>query len=157
MDEDYFDTMVSEERSNSTFWRVAIVLAAIVIITVAGIALWMFVLSPAQQESRDAEATETAAALTQTALAQVPTETLTPWPSDTPRPTSTSTPEPPAQVSTETPTVTTGPTATFTPTPTALPDTGFIDDFNLPGLVILGLILVMITFATRQIRASLTN
>jgi cytoskeletal protein RodZ len=162
MEEDFsFEEMVPEKPSNRTFRLLAIGLVAIVIITVAGIALWMFVLSPAQQEARDLEATETAAALTQSAMAQVPTETFTPWPSNTPQPTSpptaTRTVEAPAQVSTETATPTQGSTATFTPTPTALPDTGFADDINLPGLVTLGLILVMIAFAARQIRVNLTN
>jgi type II secretory pathway pseudopilin PulG len=162
MEEDYsFEEMVPEEPSNRSFTLIAIGLVAIVIITIAGIALWMFVLSPAQQEARDMEATETAVALTQSAMPQVPTETFTPWPSNTPQPTSpptaTQTVEAPAQASTETATITPGSTATFTHTPTALPDTGFADGINLPGLVMLGLILVLIAFAARQIRVNLTN
>lgn len=162
MEEDYsFEDMVPEESSNRTFTFLWVALVAIILISIAGVALWLFVLSPAQQEARDAEATQTAAALTQMAIAQAPTETLTPWPSNTPQPTSlptsTRTLESPAQVSTETATPTVGTTATFTPTPTSLPDTGFVDNINLPGLITLGLILVLITFAARQIRLKLTN
>ena len=158
MEEDYgFEEMVPEEKSNRTFTFIAIALVAIVIITIAGIALWMFVLSPRQQEARDLDATQTAAALTQAAIAQIPTETLTPWPSNTPPPTSpptaTRTLEPPAQVSTETPTL----AATITPTPTSLPVTGFADEIGLPGLVSLGFILMLIAFAARQFRVNLTN
>lgn len=162
MEEDYsFEEMVPEQPSNRTFRNIAIALIAIIIISIVGGALWLFVLSPAQQEARDMDATETAAALTQTAMAQVPTETFTPWPSNTPPstspPTATRTLESPAQASTETATITPGVAATFTPTPTALPDTGFIDELNLPGLVVLSIILMLIAFVSRRIRVNLTN
>jgi cytoskeletal protein RodZ len=160
MEDDFnFETISPEEPSNRTFTIVAVALVAIVIITIAGILLWMFVLSPSQQEARDLEATETAAALTQAALAQIPTETFTPRPSNTPPPTfaPTNTIQAPAQVSTETPTVAPTATVRIVPTPTALPDTGFGDDVSLLGLVSLGAVLILIALAARQIRVNLVN
>jgi len=41
-----------------------------------------------------------------------------------------------------------------TPTPTALPDTGFIDDVGLPGLLGLAAALVLVVFIVRRLRLS---
>ena len=159
MDDDFdFDTMVPEEPTrNRTFWFFLIGLLGIVVVSVVGILLWINVFSPRQQEARNAEATQTAAALTQIALAQIPTSTVVQLPSSTPEPTDTQAPTqttaPVAQTTTAVPTI----ESTVTPTPTALPSTGFADDIGLPGLVSLGLTLVVIAFVARRIRAGLAN
>lgn len=161
MDDDFnFDTMVPEEPSrNRTFWVYLAALLGIVIISVIAILLWINVFSPRQQQAQNAEATQTAAALTEIALAQVPTTTNTSWPSNTPEPTdtpaATRTTTPVAQATTSVPTI--QPTFTPTPTPTALPDTGFADDIGLPGLASLGFILVVIVILARRIRVGISN
>jgi cytoskeletal protein RodZ len=161
VDDDFnFDTMVPEEPSrNRTFWVYLGALLGIVILSVIAILLWINVFSPRQQQAQNAEATQTAAALTEIALAQVPTSTNTPWPSNTPEPTETPAPTqttvPVAQATTSVPTIES--TFTPTPTPTALPDTGFADDISLPGLALLGVILVVVVILARRIRVGMTN
>jgi cytoskeletal protein RodZ len=159
MDDEFdFDTMVPEEpRRNRTFWFFLIGLLGIVIISVIGILLWINVFSPRQQEARNTQATQTAAALTEMAVAQVPTSTVVQLPSSTPGPTNTqaltrtSTPE--VLATTSVPTI----EPTITPTPTALPSTGFADEIGLPGLVSLGITLVVIAFVARRIRLGMIN
>lgn len=159
MDDEFnFDTMVPEEPSrNRTFWFFLVGLVGIVLISLIGILLWINVFSPRQQPAVDAEATQTAAALTEMALTQVPTSTVTQWPSNTPEPTRTQLPTqttaPIAQATTSVPTI----QLTITPTPTALPTTGFADEIGLPGLISLGFMLVMIAIVTRRIRAQMAN
>jgi cytoskeletal protein RodZ len=159
MDDEFdFDTMVPEEpRRNRTFWFFLIGLLGIVLVSVIGILLWINVFSPSQQEARNAQATQTAAALTEMALAQVPTSTVVQLPSstlgpaDTQAPTRTFTPE--VLATTSVPTI----EPTITPTPTALPSTGFADEIGLPGLVSLGVALVIIVFVARRIRLGMIN
>lgn len=161
-DEFNYDTMVPEEPSgNRTFWRWLIAILGILILSILGILLWVFVLSPRQEDNQAAQATQTAAAQTEMAVAQLPTITNTPWPSNTPEPTftqaATQTAEPPAQVPTSTPTIEPTDIIPPTPTPTALPTTGFADDISLPGLISLGCTLVLIVFVARRIRVWMTN
>jgi cytoskeletal protein RodZ len=159
MDDEFdFDTMVPEEPSrNRTFWFFLIGLLGIVLVSVIGILLWINVFSPRQQQAREAEATQTAAALTQMALAQAPTSTNTSWPSNTPEPTDTRVPTrtttPTALASTLVPTI----QVTITATPTALPTTGFADEIGLPGLITLGFTLVIVAIIARRIRVQMTN
>lgn len=159
MDDDFdFDTMVPEEpKRNRTFWFFLIGLLGIVVVSIIGILLWINVFSPRQQEARNAEATQTAAALTQIALAQIPTSTVVQLPSSTPEPTDTQAPTqttaPIAQATTAVPTI----ESTITPTPTALPSTGFADDIGLPGLISLGFALLFIAFIARRIRVGMAN
>jgi hypothetical protein len=49
-----------------------------------------------------------------------------------------------------------GDVPTPTPTPTALPSTGFADEIGLPGLVLLGAMLVVVIFFSRRLRAANT-
>jgi cytoskeletal protein RodZ len=159
MDDEFdFDTMVPEEpRRNRTFWFFLIGLLGIVVVSVIGILLWINVFSPQQQEARNTQATQTAAALTEMALAQVPTSTVVQLPSstlgptNTQAPTQTSTPE--VLATTSVPTI----EPTITPTPTSLPSTGFADEIGLPGLVSLGITLVVIAFVARRIRLGMIN
>lgn len=159
MDDDFdFDTMVPDEpKRNRTFWFFLIGLLGIVIVSIIGILLWINVFSPRQQEARNAEATQTAAALTQIALAQIPTSTVVQLPSSTPEPTDTRAPTltsaPIAQATTAVPTI----ESTITPTPTALPSTGFADDIGLPGLLSLGFVLIFVAFIARRIRVGMVN
>jgi cytoskeletal protein RodZ len=163
MDDDFdFETMVPEEPpKNRNFMFILLGLLGIVIVSIIGILLWINVLSPRQQQARDTEATQTAAALTEVALAQVPTSTVTPWPSNTPEPTHTQIPAqtntPAVQITTSVPTIVSTIVPTLIPTPTALPSTGFADEIGLPGLVSLGLILVVVALIARRIRVGMTN
>ncbi len=161
MDDDFdFDTMVSEGPSeNRRFWIYLIALLGIVAVSIVGILLWINVFSPSQQQAQDAEATQTAAALTQ--MAQAATSTNTQWPSDTPVPTSTRAPTQTtasiAQATTSVPTMQPTIQPTITPTPTALPSTGFADEIGLPGLITLGFALVMVAIVVRRIRLQMSN
>jgi cytoskeletal protein RodZ len=163
MDDDFdFDTMVPEEPPrNRTFWFFLIGLAGIVLLTIIGILLWINVFSPRQQEARNAEATQTAAAQTEMALAQIPSSTPLQLPSSTPGPTNTQVPTltaaPPAQATTSVPTSQPTIVRTARPTPTELPSTGFADEIGLPGLISLAFILVIIAFIARRIRVGITN
>jgi hypothetical protein len=45
-------------------------------------------------------------------------------------------------------------TQTVTPTTTALPDTGFADDFGVPGLLAMAFVLVAVIFLVRRMRTA---
>lgn len=51
------------------------------------------------------------------------------------------------------PSPTAGPSLTPTPTPSALPDSGFSDEFGVPGMLIAAGTLLLIIFATRRLRS----
>jgi cytoskeletal protein RodZ len=163
MDDEFdFDTMIPEEpRRNRTFWFFLIGLLGIVVVSVIGILLWINVFSPGQQEARNAQATQTAAALTEMALAQAPTSTIVQLPSSTPGPTNTQTPiqtsTPEILATTSVPTIEPTIAPTITPTPTALPSTGFADEIGLPGLISLGITLVVVALVARRIRLGMIN
>jgi len=99
-----------------------------------------------------------------------PTETLTPVPTNTATPVlaPTNTPEPTSEG-----TLDTDPAATATvaalltqqageeeetpiPTATALPDTGFADDFGVPGLLLVAGVLMVVIILSRRLRVSST-
>jgi hypothetical protein len=104
------------------------------------------------------------------------TATLPPTETPTPEPTSTATPvlAPTNTPVTEGPTETPDPAATATvaalltqqaagtdeptpiPTSTALPDTGFADDFGVPGLALIAGVLLVIIILSRRLRTSTT-
>jgi cytoskeletal protein RodZ len=163
MDDEFdFDTMVPEEpESNRTFRFLLIGLLGVVIVSVIGILLWINVFSPQQQEARNTQATQTAAAQTEMALAQVPTSTVVQLPSSTQGPTDTQAPTqtvaPVEQATTSVPTTEPTIAPTITPTPTALPSTGFADDIGLPGLVSLSILLIIIAFVARRVRLGMST
>ncbi len=105
--------------------------------------------------------------LTPTFTATLPpvTETLTPVPTNTATPVlaPTNTPEPTSE---ETPNSETATVAalltqqagegeeTPIPTATALPDTGFADDFGVPGLLLVAGVLMVVIILSRRLRVS---
>lgn len=169
-----------EESSNRTFVFAAAAVGGLLVLSMVCLALYALVVAPRQQESRNAQATQIvldntqmAGSLTQTAAALNPTNTRAP--TRTPVPSATNTPTAVVVVAspTSTPQSTIDPgiataiaQATLaaaqgggggTPTPTALPSTGFADEVGLPGLVLLGVLLVVVVIVSRQLRTRSTT
>jgi hypothetical protein len=165
-----------EESSNRTFLIVAGILGGITVLALVCIAVYAFVILPGQRRQTQGQIAtltqqylEVEQALTQTALAQAFTATFTP---SRPAPTNTvqpNTPTPVVAVPTETVAATSDPrtatmaalmtqaalAASITPSPTsALPNTGFIDDFGIPGLFSLAALLILVIFLARRLRTA---
>jgi len=99
-----------------------------------------------------------------------PTETLTPVPTNTATPVlaPTNTPEPTSEGTLESDPAATATVAalltqqageeeeTPIPTATALPDTGFADDFGVPGLLLVAGVLMVVIILSRRLRVSST-
>lgn len=178
------ETISTSRSSNRTFMVVAGVLGGILLIALLAIAAYALLYLPSRdtnQQTQVAEINATNTAVAEeaqlTAIAKqvtmTPTFTATPEPSNTPTmtPSSTSTP---VLAPTNTPVPTDGtpdPEATETvaalltqqaggggatpiPTATALPDTGFADDFGVPGLVLVAGVLMVIIILSRRLRTS---
>jgi hypothetical protein len=170
-----------EEESNRSFMIVAGILAGLIVLSLACMGIYVLVIQPGQETRRIAQATEAAVVaseqaqmMTETAAAGrftptvfvVPTSTVSPQPSVTPTqvvvlpsdtPTNTNTPI--TQVATDpagsqTVEAAAGGAASSTPaaSPTALPATGFADEAGLPGLVLVGAVLVVVIFVSRRLR-----
>lgn len=169
-----------EEKSNRTFVIAAGAVGGLLVLSMICLALYALVVAPRQQQSRNAQATQIildntkmAASLTETAAALHPTNTKAP--TRTPVPAATATPTAVVVVASPTPTsaatidpgiATAIAQATLaaaqgggggTPTPTALPATGFADEVGLPGLVLLGALLVVVVVISRQLRLRSTT
>jgi hypothetical protein len=168
-----------EESSNRTFVFAAAAVGGLLVLSMVCLALYALVVAPRQQESRNAQATQIvldntkmAASLTETAGVLNPTNTRAP--TRTPVPSATSTPTAVVVVAspTSTPASTVDPgiataiaQATLaaagggggTPTATALPSTGFADEVGLPGLLLLGVLLVVVVIVSRQLRMRSTT
>jgi hypothetical protein len=166
-----------EESSNRTFVFAAAAVGGLLVLSMICLGLYALVVAPRQQEARNAQATQIildnatmAAGQTATAAALNPTATRAP--TRTPVPT-VAPPTPTAVVVVASPTVqatidpgiaTAIAQATLaaaqggggTPTPTALPSTGFADEVGLPGLVLLGVLLVVVVVVSRRLRMSTT-
>jgi len=167
------------ETSNRTFVMAAVGLGALLILSMVCLALYALVLAPRQQADRatqDAQVAlqNTEVAATQTAEAAAETELATPTLADTPTPSPTITPTQVVVLPTNTPTefltlpslepmtATAAAQATLdaemgggggSPTATTtLPVTGFADDVGLPGLFLLGGVLLAVVFIARGIR-----
>jgi hypothetical protein len=175
------ETISTSKGSNRTFLIVAGILGGILLIALLAIAAYAVLYLPSRdtgQQTQVAEinATNTAVAKEAqlTAIAKqvtmTPTFTATSPPTNTPTmtPSSTSTP---VLAPTNTPDGTDDPAATETvaalltqqaggggatpiPTATALPDTGFADDFGVPGLVLVAGVLMVIIILSRRLRTS---
>ncbi|MEJ2446372.1 MAG: hypothetical protein P8Y37_00300 [Anaerolineales bacterium] len=177
------DSLSTSRGSNRTFLIVAGILGGILLIALLAIAAYAVLVLPGRDTNQQTQAAEIIATNTAiaeqaqlTAIAKqvtmTPTNTATLPPSDTPTltPSSTSTP---VLAPTNTPTPSDGtpdPAATATvaalltqqaggdatlvPTATALPDTGFADDFGVPGLVLIAGVLVVIIILSRRLRTS---
>lgn len=170
-DDNNFDATPPEENSNRTFLIAAGILGAIVLLSLACIAGYVLILRPQQltrqQQAVSAQETQSAQigqALTATFQAQiVPTATLPP----------TSTPVVAQASVTPVPLTPTSDPATATvaaaltqaavvqltvvPTSSALPGTGIMDEFGFPGLVVMGLALVIVILMARRMRGSPTR
>ena len=167
-----------EESSNRTFVFAGAAVGGLLVLSMICLGLYALVVAPRQQEGRNAQATQivldntkTAGSLTQTAAALNPTATKAPTRTQVP---TAAPPTPTAVVVVASPTVqsTVDPgiataiaQATLaaaqgggggTPTPTALPSTGFADEVGLPGLVLLGVLLVVVVIVSRRLRMSTT-
>jgi cytoskeletal protein RodZ len=177
------DSISTSRGSNRTFLIVAGILGGILLIALLAIAAYAVLVLPGRDTNQQTQAAEIIATNTAiaeqaqlTAIAKqvtmTPTNTSTLPASDTPTltPSSTSTP---VLAPTNTPTPSDGtpdPAATATvaalltqqagggatliPTATALPDTGFADDFGVPGLVLIAGVLVVIIILSRRLRTS---
>lgn len=177
------DSLSTSRGSNRTFLIVAGILGGILLIALLAIAAYAVLVLPGRDTNQQTQAAEIIATNTAiaeqaqlTAIAKqvtmTPTNTATLPPSDTATltPSSTSTP---VLAPTNTPTPSDGtpdPAATATvaalltqqagggatliPTATALPDTGFADDFGVPGLVLIAGVLVVIIILSRRLRTS---
>ena len=176
------ETISTSRGSNRTFLVVAGILGGILLIALLAIAAYAILYLPGRdtgQQTQVAEINATNTAVAEeaqlTAIAKqvtmTPPFTATLPPTETPTmtPSSTSTP---VLASTNTPLPTDGtpdPAATETvaalltqqaggatpiPTATALPDTGFADEFGVPGLVLIAGVFMVIIILSRRLRTT---
>jgi hypothetical protein len=176
------DTITTSRGSNRTFLVVAGILGAILLIALLAIAAYALLVLPGRDTGQQTQvaainATNTAVAeeaqltaiakqitLTPTFTATLPpTKTSTPTPTNTSTPVlaSTNTPDPgDGTVDPATETVaallTQQAGGTLVPTATALPDTGFADDFGVPGLLLIAGVLMVVIILSRRLRSSST-
>jgi cytoskeletal protein RodZ len=179
------DEEVGDARPNRTFIMVAGGLGALIVLSLICVGAYILLggqgddaAAQAQNATQTAIAADAAAnqAASQTALAQIPTDTSPPPPTDTPIPPAATATEPSIPTSTGE----FGPTAdprtatvqslltqaaqaqtqaaaellTVSPTATELPDAGFMDDFGVgaPALFGLAVLLILVIFIARRLR-----
>jgi hypothetical protein len=175
-DLDDSDLIEEEEQpgaaSNRTFLLVAGILGAVLILTLVCIAVYAMVFLPRNREAQSTEIAEINAQNTEVAMlseltaqarAWTATPTITHTPTevpDTPTPVvvPTDTPETGLEPTEDPRTATVAALLTqqaenITPEPTELPDTGFMDNLGVPGLVALAGSLVLVIFLARRLRA----
>jgi hypothetical protein len=167
---DFDDANPPEESGNRTFMLVAGILGGLVLLGLLCIAGYLFFRNSSNQQTQltavvqlTQQQATVQAGVTQTAAAQALTQTAAV--TNTVPPTST----PVIAEATSTPTATANPatatvgaaftqiansTQTIIPTSTALPNTGFADDVGAPGLILLAIVLVVVIFLVRRLRAS---
>jgi hypothetical protein len=167
---DFDDANPPEESGNRTFLLVAGILGGLVLLGLLCIAGYLFFRNSSNQQTQltavvqlTQQQATVQAGVTQTAVAQALTQTAAV--TNTVPPTST----PVIAEATSTPTATANPatatvgaaftqiansTQTIIPTSTALPNTGFADDVGAPGLILLAIVLVVVIFLVRRLRAS---
>ncbi|HCB02531.1 MAG TPA: hypothetical protein DEP19_09125 [Anaerolineae bacterium] len=176
------DEQLPEESGNNRTFLIAVgILGGIILLSVACI-VGIFLVNRNNQTAQQAQiqsATQTAEAsnnfinqaLTATAQAQaaLPTATLPPTATLVVNvATATNTPDPNATDVTalDAPATATVGAAltqaaiaqlTIVPTTTALPNTGFIDDYGVPGLAVMALAFVMVILLARRLRAAPTR
>lgn len=172
--EEYDSGPPPEESNNRTFVIVAGILGGIILLSVACLAaVYLLGLSGNSSQADAASGTATAQAanafinqaLTSTFEASIlPTTTATPLPSPTlvvALATSTLTPDP--ALATANPITATVAAAltqaaaaqlTIVPTSTALPNTGFADEYGLPGMFVMALAFMVVILLSRRLRAA---
>lgn len=169
-----------EGSSNRTFLLVAGILGGILILSLVCIAVYAMVYLPRSRGATSTEAAEINAQNTEVAMLSEMTAEAQSWtatPSKTPT-TAPQTPTPsrtPVLAPTDTPVMEGDSAATVdprtatvaalftqqaanalttTPVSTVLPDTGFMDNVGIPGLVALASSLVLVIFLARRLRTS---
>ena len=179
------ETIATSRGSNRTFLVVAGILGGILLIALLAIAGYAVVILPGRDTGQQTQvaainATNTAVAeeahltavgwgrtQTPTITATLPpTETFTPVPTNTATPVlaPTNTPEPTSEGTQAQDPATATVAALMTqqaeetpiPTATALPDTGFADDFGVPGLLLVAGVLMVVIILSRRLRVSST-
>lgn len=169
-DPEFDDPNPPEESSNRAFLLVAGVLGGLVFLGLLCIVGYIFLRNSSQQQNQAtviAQATQQEATIqagvTQTSIAQGLTQTAavtnTVPPTNTPViAEATLTPSPTSDPATQTVaaafTQIAVSTQTIIPTSTALPNTGFVDEFGAPGLMLAAVALVAVIFLVRRLRAS---
>ncbi len=185
-DIDSEETIATSRGSNRTFLVVAGILGGILLIALLAIAGYAVVILPGRDTGQQTQvaainatniAIEEEARLTVivmrgsltpifTATLPPATETLTPAPTNTATATPvlapTNTPEPTSEGTQDPGTATVAALLTQQaeetpiPTATALPDTGFADDFGVPGLLLVAGVLMVVIILSRRLRVSST-
>ncbi len=169
-DPDFDDPTPPEESNNRTFLLIAGVLGGLVFLGLLCIVGYFFLRNSSNQQNQStaiAQATQQEATIqagvTQTVIAQNLTQTAavtnTVPPTNTPViAEATLTPSPTSDPATQTVaaafTQIAVSTQTIIPTSTALPNTGFVDEFGAPGLMLAAVALVAVIFLVRRLRAS---
>jgi hypothetical protein len=174
--DDFEEEDVAEgENDNRTFWLVAGILGAILILALVCMVIYAMVILPNREENQASTAaainTQNASvAMTAEAEAQAMAWTHTPTVTSTSAPVTPTESNTPVVQPTDTPT---GPTVTadprtatvsalltqqagtgITPTPTGLPDSGFADNVGIPGMLALAAALIVVIFLARRLRTS---
>lgn len=152
-----FGDIQPDEPRNRRFIIAAAALGGLVVVSLIALALYTFFISPRQEEQQAMNATQTSAAQTSIAQAQIPTSTDTPLPTFTP--TATQPPTSTPTLSPATATVTPQPTSglILTPTPSGLPTAGFADEVGLTGLIFVALALLGIVIISRRVRLGMSD
>jgi len=169
----------TEESGNRTFLLVAGILGGVLIISLVCIAIYAMVILPKRREADSAAVAEINAQNTEVAMLSAMTAEAQAW-TATPSLTATSAPQSPTPTRTPVLAPTDTPVAgmgaaeedvdprtatvaalftqqaagakTATPASTGLPDTGFMDNAGIPGLVALAASLVLVIFLARRLR-----
>jgi hypothetical protein len=169
-DPDFDEPNPPEESSNRTFLLIAGILGGLVFLGLLCIAGYLFFRNNTNQQNDAtviAQVTQqqatVQAGVTQTIIAQSLTQTAavtnTVPPTNTPviaqaTATFTATSNPATATVGAAFTQIANSTQTIIPTSTALPNTGFVDDFGAPGLMLIAVALVAVIFLVRRLRAS---
>jgi LPXTG-motif cell wall-anchored protein len=166
-----------EEGNNRTFLLVAGILGAVLLLSLICIAVYAMVYVPRSRSQRETQVAEINAQNTEVAAISAMTIEAQQWtatPSITPEPNTPTVTNTPVVAPSETPALdqpTVDPrTATVaalltqqapgftpgaaTPTVTELPDTGFVDDVGIPGMLGMALALIVVVFLARRIRTA---
>jgi len=167
------------ENDNRTFWMVAGILGAVLVLALVCMVVYAMFILPGRRDAQSTQAAQINLQNTEMAAAAEMTAQAIAW---TPTPTITATPEPvtatpsqtPVVAPTDTPEGATDATAdprtatvsalltqqagggTATPTATGLPDTGFADDYGIAGMIALAVALVVVIFLARRLRTANT-
>lgn len=161
------ETTPPEESGNKTFLLVAAILGGIVLLSIACLAVYGLYFLPKQTANREAQQSTLVAqnlkvnqGLTEKALSQTPPASPTLLPTNTPvfeQASPTVAPVDP-QTATVAAALTQAAQAQLTvtalPTSTLLPNTGFIDDVGVPGLVVMSIALVVVILLARRLRVA---